>query len=304
MPIPPLVVSGDIVSATHINAIRNELVAIRTDMIIWNVDINGGAQTLSNVHIASLTQAWGGNVNGGANTLSNVNITSLTQSWGGDVDAVAHVLKNAAQVGIGGVPNANTGVDFAAGRVVQFQNTGGTQKFRVGVPRNDAVLRWMVNDPTNITDGAMQLTGGGALTIASNAIIGGQAIITGNVTLSSLLVATAKGHTLGVASGAFQTKAAANLLFHDSGINNWSGIGTDSSALLFLETITASGASGFLRLAPNGAAAMSGWSATSPFLVGAVGAEKYLWIDSSNRLRIKASAPASDTDGTVVGTQS
>lgn len=29
----------------------------------------------------------------------------------------------------------------------------------------------------------------------------------------------------------------------------------------------------------------------------------HLWIDSSGRLRIKNSAPASDTDGTVVGTQ-
>ena len=30
----------------------------------------------------------------------------------------------------------------------------------------------------------------------------------------------------------------------------------------------------------------------------------YLWVDSSGRLRIKAGAPTSDTDGTVVGTQS
>lgn len=29
----------------------------------------------------------------------------------------------------------------------------------------------------------------------------------------------------------------------------------------------------------------------------------HLWIDSTGRLRIKSSAPTSDTDGTVVGTQ-
>lgn len=29
----------------------------------------------------------------------------------------------------------------------------------------------------------------------------------------------------------------------------------------------------------------------------------HIWIDSSGRLRIKNAAPASDTDGTVVGTQ-
>jgi hypothetical protein len=28
-----------------------------------------------------------------------------------------------------------------------------------------------------------------------------------------------------------------------------------------------------------------------------------LWVDSSGRLRIKSTAPTSDTDGTVVGTQ-
>jgi aconitase B len=30
----------------------------------------------------------------------------------------------------------------------------------------------------------------------------------------------------------------------------------------------------------------------------------HLWVDSSSRLRVKNSAPTSDTDGTVVGTQS
>jgi hypothetical protein len=30
----------------------------------------------------------------------------------------------------------------------------------------------------------------------------------------------------------------------------------------------------------------------------------YLWVDGSGRLRIKSGAPSSDTDGTVVGTQS
>jgi hypothetical protein len=33
------------------------------------------------------------------------------------------------------------------------------------------------------------------------------------------------------------------------------------------------------------------------------GAIHYLWVDTSGKLRIKASAPTSDTDGTVVGTQ-
>jgi len=38
-------------------------------------------------------------------------------------------------------------------------------------------------------------------------------------------------------------------------------------------------------------------------VLGGVGGSYYLWIDSSGRLRIKLNAPTTDTDGTVVGTQ-
>ncbi|MBC8642138.1 hypothetical protein IAG25_35625 [Caballeronia sp. EK] len=44
----------------------------------------------------------------------------------------------------------------------------------------------------------------------------------------------------------------------------------------------------------------SAWNGALPFKLGAY----YLWVDSSGRLRIKNSAPSTDTDGTVVGTQS
>ena len=43
----------------------------------------------------------------------------------------------------------------------------------------------------------------------------------------------------------------------------------------------------------------SAWN-FNPLILGAY----HLWIDSSARLRIKSGAPASDTDGTIVGTQS
>lgn len=42
------------------------------------------------------------------------------------------------------------------------------------------------------------------------------------------------------------------------------------------------------------------WNGSAPLVMGAY----YLWVDSSGRLRIKSSAPGSDTDGTIVGTQS
>ena len=43
----------------------------------------------------------------------------------------------------------------------------------------------------------------------------------------------------------------------------------------------------------------STWNGAQPLTLGAFN----LWVDASGRLRIKSSAPASDTDGAVVGTQ-
>lgn len=53
------------------------------------------------------------------------------------------------------------------------------------------------------------------------------------------------------------------------------------------------------------AADWNGAVTTQPFILTTeAGASVYLWVDSTNRLRIKAAtAPTSDTDGTVVGTQ-
>lgn len=45
---------------------------------------------------------------------------------------------------------------------------------------------------------------------------------------------------------------------------------------------------------------------TRPFILWAEAgtAKAYLWVDATGDLRIKATAPTSDTDGTVVGSQS
>lgn len=40
------------------------------------------------------------------------------------------------------------------------------------------------------------------------------------------------------------------------------------------------------------------WNAAHPIM-----GSYHLWIDTSGRLRIKSSQPTSDTDGTVIGTQ-
>jgi hypothetical protein len=57
-----------------------------------------------------------------------------------------------------------------------------------------------------------------------------------------------------------------------------------------------------LLLNPSGGSVMVGTGAwnTGPMRLGS----HYLWVDSTGDLRIKSSAPSSDTDGTVVGSQS
>lgn len=48
------------------------------------------------------------------------------------------------------------------------------------------------------------------------------------------------------------------------------------------------------------AAEFSRLATQTPIVLGAY----YLWVDATGDLRIKSGAPTSDTDGTVVGTQS
>ena len=57
-----------------------------------------------------------------------------------------------------------------------------------------------------------------------------------------------------------------------------------------------SNASGNVKIQDNSGNA--GWN-TSHIVLGIY----HIWVDGSSRLRIKSSAPASDTDGTVIGTQ-
>jgi hypothetical protein len=57
--------------------------------------------------------------------------------------------------------------------------------------------------------------------------------------------------------------------------------------------------------ATNGTVATSGTAWANPTLISGTqtGVPAYLWADATGDLRIKTSAPTSDTDGTVVGTQ-
>lgn len=79
--------------------------------------------------------------------------------------------------------------------------------------------------------------------------------------------------------------------------------GCDSvNGVAVIQAIFAGVAKKPLLLNPSGGDVMAGGSSwtTGHMRLGAY----HLWVDSSGRLRIKSSAPSSDTDGTIVGTQS
>ncbi|MNP29326.1 hypothetical protein D3C76_1223450 [compost metagenome] len=61
-----------------------------------------------------------------------------------------------------------------------------------------------------------------------------------------------------------------------------------------------SGQFNFLAPVVAGLTGSSAWNGANPFRLGA----HQFWVDSSGRLRTKNGAPSSDTDGTIVGTQS
>jgi hypothetical protein len=66
------------------------------------------------------------------------------------------------------------------------------------------------------------------------------------------------------------------------------------------EVVTQGGGAFMMQLGNSGLTIPGGGWNTRRLILGAY----HLWIDASGRLRIKSGAPASDTDGTVVGTQS
>ena len=72
---------------------------------------------------------------------------------------------------------------------------------------------------------------------------------------------------------------------------------TGDATRLYVGTVRTDGSAQFLTSG-------TGWLNPTPIAGTQLGVDFYLWPDSTGDLRIKASAPTSDTDGTVVGTQS
>jgi hypothetical protein len=80
-----------------------------------------------------------------------------------------------------------------------------------------------------------------------------------------------------------------------NGTGSFASVGGD--IVLAPGTGSVSNVSGNVQIVDT--AGNSGWN-TGHLKLGVY----HLWIDGSGRLRVKSSAPASDTDGTIVGTQS
>jgi len=72
---------------------------------------------------------------------------------------------------------------------------------------------------------------------------------------------------------------------------------TGDTTRLYVGSVITDGSAQFLTAA-------TGWLNPTAITGTQLGVDYYLWPDSTGDLRIKSSAPTSDTDGTVVGTQS
>jgi hypothetical protein len=72
---------------------------------------------------------------------------------------------------------------------------------------------------------------------------------------------------------------------------------TGDASRLYVGSVITNGSGAFLR-------AGTGWLNAMEVPGTEVGVPAYLWSDATGDLRIKATAPTSDTDGTIVGTQS
>lgn len=90
--------------------------------------------------------------------------------------------------------------------------------------------------------------------------------------------------------------AIANVLFNDDG-STAAQIRTVASRTLDLQD---AGGNGVFRISTAGGGALSSSWNQRPLLIGS----HRLWFDTGGLLRTKSSAPSSETDGTVVGTQS
>jgi hypothetical protein len=119
-----------------------------------------------------------------------------------------------------------------------------------------------------------------AMRFPARMLIGGQGLGDGRITL---------GRDLGGSEGTIENAAAGHTII--TGGNSVKLRGGGAATDLFEVDGT--------RAIVHGADGATGYTAAMR-----LGANSYLWVDSTGDLRIKQGAPTGDTDGTVVGTQS
>ena len=197
---------------------------------------------------------------------------------------------------IGGVApgGAPINIEFSSG--IGVWNIGFIQFSECQTSTN--AISYTVSDLQKVFIASIQVVGGGVN--AANPTIGGRFRSHKNYILSG---------DADKASTFFPGSLEGNGQWIIEGKTAWTkrvalGVDTVSGDTMtaFLQAVEAGVAAREMQINPRGGTVQvstGGWN-TGPMRMGTF----YLWVDGSGRLRIKSGAPASDTDGTVVGTQS
>jgi hypothetical protein len=197
---------------------------------------------------------------------------------------------------IGGVApgGAPINIEFSSG--IGVWNIGFIQFSECQTSTN--AISYTVSDLQKIFIASIQVVGGGVN--AANPTIGGRFRSHKNYILSG---------DADKASTFFPGSLEGNGQWIIEGKTAWTkrvalGVDTVSGDTMtaFLQAVEAGVAAREMQINPRGGTVQvsTGVWNTGPMRMGTF----YLWVDSSGRLRIKSGAPTSDTDGTVVGTQS
>jgi hypothetical protein len=289
--IPPLVVSGQVISAAHINALRNAAATLNTELYAWAGNVAAGGFNLSGVGALS---AASGTFTGG---LSAASLSATTLTLTGALTGASCTFS--------GTATFNGAAIFAAG----IATSAVTPKF---LPQNAGAGEGgelQLADPTGsnvwVLDNFSQAfrlfrSGGGAFGfhITSSGSIGFGTQTTPFCKYSFVAPSQPFGDAAS-GGGAFSIGLGSDNT-DDKLIIGYNNVGTTYA---WLQAVKAGTATRLLALNPLGGSVQIGtgsWS-TGPAMLGP---NYFLWVDGSGRLRIKNGAPGSDTDGTVVGTQS
>lgn len=151
MTFPPLVVSGQVISAAHINLIRNTLVAMYGEQYSWAADVTANNKNISGINsLGAAVGAFSGGVSAASATLTGT-LSAATVTSSGAVNGASAAITGAITAGSltssGAVSGGNvtaSGSAFVAG-VIRF--TGAPNKYIEN--QSEHLAFYKVSSPTN-----------------------------------------------------------------------------------------------------------------------------------------------------------